>query len=295
MTEKENDQAGFILLTGISGAGKSVALKYLEDSGYACVDNLPVTLLDHFIQATQISGESRVAVAVDARSPGNLRALPDILRRHRSLGMPIRVLFLDADDNTLIQRYSESRRQHPLSKRLSQQGQSPGLRACIQQERELLDPLRNQEHIIDTSGLTPLQLRHWMRDMIGMNRQSVIMTIESFAFKIGAPRDADLVFDVRCLPNPHYDPVLKPLTGRDAAVIAWLEQFPEVSEMVDDIEGFVRKWLPRYTTDTRAYFTIAIGCTGGQHRSVYVVEQLAKRFSDTSDLLVRHRNRPEFS
>lgn len=285
----------FVLLTGISGAGKSVALKYLEDVGYACVDNLPVTLLDHFIETAQKSGESRVAVAVDARSPGNLRALPDILRRHRSLGVAIRVLFLDADDNTLIQRYSESRRRHPLSRRLSQQGQSPGLRACIHQERELLDPLRNHEHVIDTSGLSPLQLRHWMRDLIGTNRQHVIMTIESFAFKEGAPRDADLVFDVRCLPNPHYEPALKPLTGRDEAVAAWLEKFPEASEMVDDIEAFTRKWLPRYTTDTRAYFTIAVGCTGGQHRSVYIVEQLARRFADIPDLLVRHRNRPEFS
>lgn len=291
----DEPQAKFILLTGISGAGKSVALKYLEDVGYACVDNLPVTLLDHFIETTQRTGETRVAVAIDARSPGNLRSLPDILRRHRLQGLAIRVLFLDADDITLVQRYSESRRRHPLSRRLTDSGQAPGLRACIQQERELLDPLRNQEHVIDTSALTPSQLRHWMQDLVGQSRQRVIMTIESFAFKIGAPRDADLVFDVRCLPNPHYEPALKPLTGRDPAVIAWLEQFSEVREMVDDIEQFVRKWLPRYTTDTRAYFTIAIGCTGGQHRSVYVVEQLARRFADISDLLVRHRNRPEFS
>lgn len=291
----DEPQVKFILLTGISGAGKSVALKYLEDVGYACVDNLPVTLLDQFIETTQKAGERRVAVAIDARSPGNLRSLPDILRRHRLQGLPIRVLFLDADDITLMQRYSESRRRHPLSRRLNESDQAPGLRACIQQERELLDPLRNQEHVIDTSGLTPSQLRHWMQDLVGQSRQRVIMTIESFAFKIGAPRDADLVFDVRCLPNPHYVPALKAQTGRDPEVIAWLEQFSDVREMVDDIEQFVRKWLPRYTTDTRAYFTIAIGCTGGQHRSVYVVEQLAQRFEDISDLLVRHRNRPEFS
>lgn len=293
--DEVDSQVRFILLTGISGAGKSVALKYLEDVGYACIDNLPVALLDNFIETTYRNGEHRVAVAIDARSPGDLRSLPDILRRHRALGLSVRVLFLDADDNTLLQRYSESRRRHPLSRRLSELGESPGLRTCIQHERELLDPLRNQEHVIDTSGLTPTQLRHWMKELVGDNRQRVIMAIESFAFKTGAPRDADLVFDVRCLPNPHYEPELKHLTGRDPAVMAWLEQFPEVSEMVGDIEQFVRKWLPRYTTDTRAYFTIAIGCTGGQHRSVYVVEQLARRFRDISDLLVRHRNRPEFS
>ncbi|MFW8564948.1 RNase adapter RapZ [Orrella sp. 11846] len=294
MTQANHD-IQFFLLTGISGAGKSVALKYLEDAGYACVDNLPITLLDHFVDVSIKTRAQRVAVAIDARSPGNLRTLPDILRRHLSRGVPIQVLFLDADDNTLIQRYSESRRRHPLSERLGEDGKPLGLRACIAQERELLAPLRLKEHVIDTTGLTPLQLRHWMQELIGTNRSRVTLTIESFAYKIGPPRDGDLVFDVRCLPNPYYEMALRGLTGRDSLVADWLEQFPEVNDMIDDIEAFVRKWLPRYVSDTRAYFTIAVGCTGGQHRSVYVVEQLAQRFADIGDLLIRHRNRPEFS
>jgi len=291
----DKNSINFVLLTGISGAGKSVALKYLEDIGYACVDNLPVSLLDEFIASAQQSDEPRVAVAIDARSSGNLQLLPEHLSKYRKEGINIKVLFLDADDNTLVQRYSESRRGHPLARRLTLHGQPPSLLACIHKERELLEELRNQEHVIDTSGISPAQLRHWMRDWVGLQRPGIILTIQSFAFKIGSPGDADLVFDVRCLPNPHYEPALKNQTGMDPDVAQWLSKFPEVKEMVDDIEKFVRKWLPRYTMDTRAYFTIAIGCTGGQHRSVYVAEQLAKRLSDTTELLIRHRNRPELS
>jgi UPF0042 nucleotide-binding protein len=206
------------------------------------------------------------------------------------MGTALHVIFLDADDNTLMQRYSESRRRHPLTDRLRHEGLDPSLQDCILRERELLAPLRNQEHVIDTSDLSPGQLRAWVRDLVQTDRPSVILTFESFAYKRGVPHDADLVFDVRCLPNPHYDAQLRPLTGRDAPVAAWLAQFGSVEAMIDDIAAFIRKWLPLYMQDTRNYLTVAIGCTGGQHRSVYVTEQLARRFADHSPLLVRHRN-----
>ena len=281
-----------VIITGISGSGKSVALRLLEDSGYTCVDNLPVKFLHEFIATVREEHLERVAVAIDVRSPGELAGLPDILTGLRSQGVELKVIFLDASDHALMQRYSESRRRHPLTDRLQQKGDSPSLLECIHTERDLLASLREQEHVIDTSGLTPGQLRAWMRELIQAGRADVVLTFESFAYKRGVPGDADLMFDVRCLPNPHYDRDLKPLTGRDAPVAQWLAQFGSVENMVEDISSFIRRWLPLYLQDTRNYLTIAIGCTGGQHRSVYVVEQLALRFSDHSPLLVRHRNLP---
>lgn len=283
-----------VLLTGISGSGKSVALRMLEDAGYTCVDNLPVRFLHEFISSMRLDRTSRVAVAIDARSPDELNELPDVLAALRAMGTQLRIVFLDSDDATLLQRYSESRRRHPLSDRLSAAGTVPSLLDCITHERELLDPLRSLSHVVDTSGLMPGQLRAWIRDLVQADRGPLTLTFESFAFKNGVPRDADLVFDVRCLPNPHYDPNLRPLTGRDKPVADWLASFDDVNAMVDDIEAFVRKWLPRYIEDTRSYLTIAIGCTGGQHRSVYIVQALSQHFNEHRPLLVRHRNRPEF-
>ncbi|MFA5487897.1 MAG: RNase adapter RapZ [Candidimonas sp.] len=281
-----------VLITGISGSGKSVALRLLEDTGYTCVDNLPVRFLHEFIASTRESGLERVAVAIDVRSPGDLDELPDVITSLRAMGTAFRVIFLDANDHTLHQRYSESRRRHPLSDRLEKNGKSPSLQECIDTEREMLAPLREQEHVIDTSDLTPGQLRAWIRDLVQADRAPVILTFESFAYKRGVPGDADLVFDVRCLPNPHYDSTLRPLTGKDEPVARWLAQFGSVETMIDDIAGFVRRWLPLYIQDTRSYLTVAVGCTGGKHRSVYVTEQLARRFADHSPLLVRHRNQP---
>ena len=284
-----------VLITGISGSGKSVALRMLEDADYTCVDNLPVRLLHEFIASRRDHTDERIAVAIDARSADELGELPDIIAALRDLGTQLRVVFLEADDETLIQRYAESRRRHPLSDRMRKKGKVLSLEECIAQERELLDPLRTQGHIIDTSGLMPGQLRAWVRDLVQADRSPLLLTFESFAFKKGVPRDADLVFDVRCLPNPHYDPLLRPMTGRDQPVADWLAGFDDVGQMIDDINAFIRKWLPRYTEDTRSYLTVAIGCTGGKHRSVYVVESLAKRFADHHPLLVRHRNQPELS
>ena len=284
-----------VLITGISGSGKSVALRMLEDADYTCVDNLPVRFLHEFIVSRVGNAAERIAVAIDARSADELGELPGIIVSLREAGIQLRVVFLEADDVTLLQRYAESRRRHPLSDRMQKKGQVLSLEECLAHERELLDPLRTQGHVVDTSGLTPGQLRAWVRDLVQADRSQLLLTFESFAFKTGVPRDADLVFDVRCLPNPHYDPVLRPLTGRDQPVADWLAGFEDVGQMIDDIEGFLRKWLPRYTEDTRSYLTVAIGCTGGKHRSVYVVETLAQRFSEHKPLLVRHRNQPGLS
>jgi len=281
-----------VLITGISGSGKSVALRLLEDCGYTCVDNLPVRFVHEFIHMTGIEGIARVAVAIDVRAPDELDRLPAIITHLLHAGTSVRVIFLDANDHTLQQRYSESRRRHPLTDRLQRAGTPAALQTCIDTERRLLDPVREQACVIDTSDLTPGQLRIWMRDLVQADRASVVLTFESFAYKRGVPSDADLVFDVRCLPNPYYHPALRQLTGRDAAVAQWLEKFDSVATMLDDIAGFIERWLPAYVQDTRSYLTVAIGCTGGQHRSVYIAETLAKRFAHHSALLVRHRNQP---
>jgi UPF0042 nucleotide-binding protein len=281
-----------VLITGISGSGKSVALHLLEDAGYICVDNLPVRFLREFIATTREQGVERVAVAIDVRTVGDLDELPATIQELRAQGTAFRVIFLDANDYTLRQRYSESRRRHPLTDRLAQQrGTVPSLQECIDTEREMLAPLREQEHTIDTSDLTPGQLRAWVRDLVRADRAPVVLTFESFAYKRGVPGDADLVFDVRCLPNPHYDQALRPLTGKDEPVAKWLSQFGSVEAMINDIAGYIERWLPLYMQDTRNYLTVALGCTGGKHRSVYVTEELARRFANHAPL-VRHRNQP---
>lgn len=281
-----------VFITGISGSGKSVALRMLEDAGYTCVDNLPVRFLHEFIGIAHDEGLSRVAVAIDARSPGDIAELPDVITALRARGTELRVVFLDASTSTLALRYSETRRRHPLTDRLQRGGTPPSLEACILAERELLAPLSELGHLIDTTNLTPGQLRSWVRDLIKADRLPLVLTFQSFAFKRGIPLDTDLMFDVRCLPNPHYDPVLRPLTGCDTPVAQYLSAFPTVNAMVDDIASFVERWLPQYLQDTRSYLTVSIGCTGGQHRSVYVVERLGERFAEQGQVLIRHRNQP---
>lgn len=280
-----------VLITGISGSGKSVAIRQLEDQGYTCIDNLPVKFLHELIASAREDGLEKIAVAIDVRSPGELANLPDVISAIRAMGTPLQVIFLEADDRTLKQRYSESRRRHPLAYRLQlKNGIAPSLGECISHERELLAPLRDHEQVIDTTDLTPIQLRAWIKDLVVHDNNNVLLTFESFAFKKGVPSDADLVFDVRFLPNPHYDKDLRPLTGRDEPVATWLSQFDSVSEIINDITAYIQKWLPYYMQDTRSYLTVAIGCTGGQHRSVYVAEELAKRFSSHRPIRVRHRS-----
>ena len=282
------------LITGISGSGKSVALRAFEDAGYDCVDNLPVTLLENLITTLENEKSERVAVAIDARRGQSIAELPQILENLRR-NHQVRVVFLNADTNTLIQRFSETRRRHPLSGK-TQQTQAATLIEAIDKERNLLEPLRTQAHSIDTSNLPAHALRSWIQDLLKDKPQGLTVIFESFGFKKGLPSEADLVFDVRCLPNPHYDKVLRPLSGKDQPVREFLEKIPEVVSMENDIIQFIEKWLPHYIADGRSYLTVAIGCTGGQHRSVYLVSRIIAHFLPQKDLaalqinfLSRHR------
>jgi RNase adapter protein RapZ len=278
-----------VLVTGISGSGKSVALHALEDAGFFCVDNLPPELLREFLRVESERHERRVAIAVDVRSAGSLPHLLPLLERLRGEGVEIRSVFLDASSDALVRRFSETRRPHPLSQAASAADAHRALVDAIELERELLAELREVSTVLDTSELRPAQLRRWMRDLVSVQGAALTLVFESFAFKHGVPRDADFVFDLRVLPNPYYLRELRPLTGRDAAVVAYLDAQPEAAEMVTQIEQFLARWLPSFEEDQRSYLTVAIGCTGGQHRSVYAVELLARRFSKRGVTLVRHR------
>jgi UPF0042 nucleotide-binding protein len=273
-----------VLISGLSGSGKSVALNLLEDSGYYCVDNLPVVMLTVLVRMLKGEETQKVAVAIDARSGHGIELLPEKLAKLAEDGVSPTFLFLHANEETLLKRYSESRRRHPLAA----PGQS--LEETIRAERELLEPISGLGHRIDTSGLKANALREWVRQFIEAEPgQGLTLMFESFGFKHGIPLDADLVFDVRCLPNPHYDTALRPLTGRDKPVVDFLEAESEVVRMRDDIANFVASWLPAYIRDNRNYLTVAIGCTGGQHRSVYIAEWLGREFARHARVLVRHR------
>jgi UPF0042 nucleotide-binding protein len=282
-----------VLITGMSGSGKSVALRLLEDIGYYCVDNLPPRFLAQVAAYLADAGQDEVAVSVDARSELSLGELPQIIGHLSNAGHDLRVLFLTASTEALVHRYSETRRRHPLSGRLAlaEQGLEPTLVESIEAERELLAPLDKAGYVIDTGGLAPATLREWVRQFAGAAPAALTLAFESFAFKNGVPAATDLLFDVRNLPNPFYEPTLRPLTGLDAPVIEYLARAPIVGDMIDDIDRFIDKWLPSYHADNRHYLTVAIGCTGGQHRSPYVVEQLATRFARRSRqrVLTRHR------
>ncbi|MFY9511253.1 MAG: RNase adapter RapZ [Rubrivivax sp.] len=280
-----------ILVTGISGSGKSVALHALEDAGYFCVDNLPPELLREFIRLEHARFTRRVAVAVDVRTAASLPHLLPLIDELRSEGLNIRPIFLDASTDALVRRFSETRRPHPLST-LGQGAGGDSSRALVdalELERELLADLREVSTVIDTSQLRPALLRNWVRALVGARESALTLVFESFAFKNGVPLDADYVFDVRVMPNPYYIRELRPLTGRDAPVAAYLEAQPEVAEMLRQIDAFLARWLPAFEDNQRSYLTVAIGCTGGQHRSVYSVEWLAQRFRAQHATLVRHR------
>jgi len=271
------------LISGLSGSGKSVALRMLEDSGYYCVDNLPADLLSSLMDNLRQSGNARVAVSIDVRSGGSVRQLPLYIEQIKQRGVDVHLLFLDAQTDTLVKRFSETRRRHPLS------DDKLTLPECIQRERELLAEIGNIGHRIDTSELGSNALRAWIKDFIRVDRARLTLLFQSFGFKNGIPLDADFVFDIRCLPNPHYDPALRPLSGRDAAVAEFLERTPDVLKMYDDIRNFIENWLPCFLADNRSYLTVAIGCTGGQHRSVYLAEKLAQYFKAQQQVLLRHR------
>jgi UPF0042 nucleotide-binding protein len=274
-----------VLITGMSGSGKSVALHALEDAGFYCVDNLPPELLLPFIDLEQDMGVTQVAIAMDIRSASSLPLVPQMLVELAKRQLSIKSLFLDAATDTLVRRFSETRRKHPLSNTIdtSNVAKAPSpqhvLVEAIELERESLADLREGAHVIDTSIIRPAQLQAYVKALIKAPRSILTLVFESFAFKRGIPINADYVFDVRMLPNPHYEPELKALTGRDTPVITFLQHMPDVLQMQNDITQFISKWLAALMRDHRSYVTIAVGCTGGQHRSVYLVEQLAAAFA----------------
>lgn len=283
-----------VLITGMSGSGKSVALNALEDVGFYCVDNLPPELLLAFVALEQKHKATRVAIAMDVRSATSLPLVPQQLNALREQGVVVKPLFLDANTDTLVRRYSETRRKHPLSQRQglaahTSQDEQRALVDAIELERELVADLREQSLVIDSSIIRPSQLQAYVKSMVSSPQAQLTLVFESFAFKRGVPVDADFVFDVRMLPNPHYEPELKVLTGKDAPVAEFLLAQADVERMQLQITDFLQSWLGSLARDHRSYVTVAIGCTGGQHRSVYLVEQLAQRFSQDWVTLKRHR------
>ncbi|MDQ6618111.1 MAG: RNase adapter RapZ [Pseudomonadota bacterium] len=272
-----------LLIGGVSGSGKNVALAALEDSGYYAVNNLPMPLLIDTAHFLAHAGRHRVAIALDNKTGPGLPRLPECMEQLRQVGWTVRFLYLDAKTETLVKRFSETRRRHPFS------SDARTLTEAIEHERGLLIEVRALGFVFDTSELPAAALRRWIKDFVSVDATRLTLLFESFGFKHGVPLDADLVFDVRCLPNPHYEPGLAPLTGCDAEVVHFLETIPEVERMYTDIYSFVAGWLPDYARDNRNYLTVAIGCTGGQHRSVYFVERLARTFGPAYQVLVRHR------
>ena len=290
--QNDTNSMEIVLITGMSGSGKSVALHALEDAGFYCVDNLPPELLLPFIELEQKHLAQRIAIAMDVRSATSLPLVPQQLDALRQRGIAIKSIFLDANTETLVRRYSETRRKHPLSQTDPGRGEQDARRAlvdAIELERQLLAVLRRQAHVMDTSIIRASQLQGNVKALISAPAVQLTLVFESFAFKRGVPTDADYVFDVRMLPNPHYEPELRQLTGRDLPVAEFLQAQPEVELMQLQIANFLESWLDALARDHRSYVTVAIGCTGGQHRSVYLVERLAQRFSPDWVTLKRHR------
>ena len=275
-----------IIISGLSGSGKSIALNILEDAAYYCVDNMPSQLLQQLVDHLGHHGYDKIAVAIDIRGGNSIAMLPQQLAELRARDYDLEFLFLDAKADTLLKRYSETRRRHPLAN-----GQRT-LVESIAEERRRLERFAELGHHIDTSDLKPNTLREWIQQFIlpALDTQRrLTLLFESFGFKHGVPLDAELVFDVRCLPNPFYVAALRQFNGRDAPVIEFLETETEVVRMRNDIAQFIGNWLPSYIRDSRSYLTVGIGCTGGQHRSVYFAEWLGRHFRKQARTLVRHR------
>ena len=270
-----------VLVSGLSGSGKSIALKVLEDAGYYCVDNLPATLLLEVVDFLRDAGHERVAVSVDARSAA-LASLPEHIAKLKERGFDCRLLYLEANTPSLLRRFSETRRRHPLAG-------AQTLPEAIERERSLLADVATLGQRIDTSDLQPRVLQNWIRDLLGLGPGALTLLFESFAYRDGIPLDADWVLDCRMLANPHYDPQLRPFTGRDAPVIDYLARDASVQRWLEDARGLLARWLPEIVRENRSAVTVAIGCTGGRHRSVYVAERLAADFRKDWQVLVRHR------
>ncbi len=281
-----------VIISGLSGSGKSVALTVLEDAGFYCIDNIPVGPLRSFVKEIQPGEDAdydQVGVGLDARNLPDVAQLPGLIDELRKAGASCEVVFLRAANDVLLSRFSETRRRHPLT------GDDVSLPEAIAKERELLGPIIDMaDLIIDTSSTTANDLRELVRDRVGKRGQDAMsILIESFGYKNGLPADADFVFDVRCLPNPYWVPELRSLNGRDQPVRDFLGAEAQVQEMIDDIDGFLKHWIPRYENFQRTYLTIAIGCTGGQHRSVYIAEALAERLTAAhGPIQTRHHQLP---
>lgn len=279
-----------LIISGLSGSGKSIALQVLEDLEYYCIDNLPVNMLEALAKEIISAQHEYVAIGIDARNiAAELENFPQQIQHLQKNGIECEIFFLEASSPALIKRFSETRRKHPLSNK------EVPLKEAIIQERYLLEPISSKADLrIDTSSTNVHQLRDLIKARVkNADKQSISIMFESFGFKYGVPVNADFVFDIRCLPNPHWVPQLKMLTGFDEAVINYLDEHKEVKEMLDDIMNFMNKWIPRFEADSRSYITIAVGCTGGQHRSVYLVNKLANLTNNIhSNVLSRHRELP---
>ncbi|MFT5794909.1 MAG: UPF0042 nucleotide-binding protein [Candidatus Azotimanducaceae bacterium] len=282
-----------IIISGRSGSGKSTALHVLEDMGYYCIDNLPVSLLEQLmLRLARDNQDLNVAVSIDARNiAADLMLFPDIMETIDPKAVSTKIVYLDAASPALVRRFSETRRKHPLS------GKALDLREALDLETHLLDPISAMADLaIDTTSLTIHELRDLVRHRVTGNRHEFALLFLSFAYKNGVPVDADLVFDVRCLPNPHWITGLRSQTGLDQPVQAFLESHTEVVSMFSDIRGFLDTWLTRFEANNRSYMTVAIGCTGGQHRSVYLSEQLMQYFSPKwKNVQIRHRELSKIS
>ena len=281
-----------VIISGLSGSGKSVALNVLEDAGFYCIDNIPVGLLQSFVEEIMPRSDQdydNVGVGLDARNVPDIKRLPGLIEKLRQTGATCEVIFLQADDDILLSRFSETRRKHPLT------SSEISLKEAVAKERELLGSIIDTaDLIIDTSDTSVYDLRELISGRIRSRKQDKLsILIESFGYKHGLPADADFVFDVRCLPNPYWEPKLRPLNGRDQPVKDFLENQPAVLTMIDDIVGFLERWIPHYKDFQRSYLTVAIGCTGGQHRSVYITEAVAERLStDHETIQTRHHELP---
>ena len=280
-----------VVISGRSGSGKSTALHLLEDNGFYCIDNLPAGLLPELARQADKTDLHlpKVAISIDARNlPSDLKRFPELLKQVRDAGIQCDVLFLAATDDVLIKRFSETRRKHPLT------DENLSLAEAIATELKLLEPIIDLANLkVDTSHLTLYQLRDQLKQRLLGQSNGPSILIQSFGFKRGVPVDADLVFDVRCLPNPYWKPDLRPFSGKDKPICDYLDAEPEVQEMYQDIYQFLNKWLPRYAAGERSYMSIAIGCTGGHHRSVYIAERLVRELgTHFSNLLIRHRDLP---
>ena len=271
-----------VLVSGLSGSGKSIALRVLEDGGYYCVDNLPANLLLETVDFLKSAGHERVAVSIDARSAA-LPTVPEHIVQLKSRGVDCRVLYLEASSSALLRRFSETRRRHPLA------GDGMTIGEAIERERAMLANIAPLGSRIDTSDLQPRVLQNWIRDLLGLGGDAMTLLFESFSYKTGIPLDADWVLDCRMLANPHYDPQLRPFTGCDQPVIDYLRRDAGVMRYLEDVKALLKRWLPEIVKENRSHVSIAIGCTGGRHRSVFLAEELAKAFKEDWRVLVRHR------